>query len=64
MKQMPPDIARRLVVAEITLDACAWNLRAVHHNEAAETLFKLADTLRQFAFQRDVSRGRVRTFAP
>ncbi len=46
MKQMPPDIARRLVVAEITLDACAWNLRAVHHNEAAETLFKLADTLR------------------
>jgi hypothetical protein len=45
---LPADVARRLVAAELAIDACAWHLRQMHPTQSAvaEKLFHIADQLR------------------
>lgn len=45
---LPPDVARRLVAAELAIDSCAWHLRQQHPTQTAiaEKLFAIADALR------------------
>jgi hypothetical protein len=45
---LPADVARRLVAAELAIDACAWHLRQQHPTQTAvaEKLFTIADALR------------------
>lgn len=45
---LPADVARRLVAAELAIDACAWHLRHQHPTQTAvaEKLFAIADQLR------------------